>query len=884
MSTLNFAKVHNMIAFLSKPAKSVGFEQIINFLNAHPIKYALTVNLTIYTSCAEQFWAAVKVKNINGEAQLHAKVDGKKVVISEASIRRELYAKTIAWNKFSNIIASAVICLATDQKFNFSKYIFDSMRVGKGFSRRDTPLFPTMMVQAQKKLGEDIAILTETHPTPIITQPSSSQPSRKQKPRKTKRHDTELPQTSVPTETVADKAVNEEMYNSLERATTIATGLDAEQDKGNISKTQSKAAPNEPSSPGTSSGVGPRRQDTLRDTIAQTRSENVSNSSNDPPLLRVNTLGSREDRLKLKELMEHYTKLSDRVLNLETTKTAQAKEIANLKKRVKRLERKRKSRSHGLKRLYNVGLSARVESTADEESLVNAASIATSVTVAAITTVSFDELTLAQALVEIKNSKPNAKGIVMQEPKPEMPLKKKAQISLDEEFAFKLQAKEDEQERIIKEKAQHIKEVNLAWDDVQAKIEADYEMAQRLQAEEAEEKRNKPPTKAQQRSLISTYLKNIDGWKTRALKNKSFAEIKELFDKAMERINNFVDFRTELVKESTKKDKADIAQESSSKRAGDELDQERSKKQKIEDENESAELKRCLEIVPNDEDEVTIDATLLSSKSPTIIVEIVLWYLDSGCSKHMTRHRDKLINFVSKFIGTGQFGNDHFAAIMGYGDLKMGNILISLVYYVEGLGVDLLLGSRGSNLYTISMADMIKSSPICLLSKASMTKSWLWHHRLSQLNSNTINQLAKQGLVKGLPKLRYTKYHLCSACQWEKAKRNPHPHKPEPSTNEKLKMLHMDLCGPMRVESINKKRYILVIVDDYSCFTWAKFLRTKDEAPKIIIKFLKQAQVSIKATVRYLRINNGTEFINQTLWNYTEEAKITNHTSTARTP
>ncbi|GKD35754.1 hypothetical protein Tco_1251263 [Tanacetum coccineum] len=140
-----------------------------------------------------------------------------------------------------------------------------------------------------------------------------------------------------------------------------------------------------------------------------------------------------------------------------------------------------------------------------------------------------------------------------------------------------------------------------------------------------------------------------------------------------------------------------------------------------------------------------------------VIVEIVLWYLDSKCSKHMTRHRDKLINFVSKFIGTVQFGNDHFVDIIGYGDIYMGNILISRVYYVEGLGhnlfsvgkfcdsdlevafrkhtcfvrnlegVDLLLGSRGSNLYTISMADMIKSSLIFLLSKASETKSWLWH-------------------------------------------------------------------------------------------------------------------------------------------------------------
>ncbi|GJZ58903.1 retrovirus-related pol polyprotein from transposon TNT 1-94 [Tanacetum coccineum] len=201
---------------------------------------------------------------------------------------------------------------------------------------------------------------------------------------------------------------------------------------------------------------------------------------------------------------------------------------------------------------------------------------------------------------------------------------------------------------------------------------------------------------------------------------------------------------------------------------------------------------------------------------------------------------------------------------MGYGDLRIGNILMSHVYYVEGLGhnlfsvgqfcdsdlkvafrkhtcfvrnlegVDLLLGSRGTNLYTISLADMMKSYPICLLSKASKTKSGCCSRCLSYLNFGTINQLAKKGLVKGLPILKYTKYHVCSACQMGKSKKESYPHKPEPSTNEKLQMLHMDLCGPIWVESINKKRYILVIVDDYSRFTWVKFLRTKDEAPEII--------------------------------------------------
>ncbi|GKA25643.1 retrovirus-related pol polyprotein from transposon TNT 1-94 [Tanacetum coccineum] len=186
-------------------------------------------------------------------------------------------------------------------------------------------------------------------------------------------------------------------------------------------------------------------------------------------------------------------------------------------------------------------------------------------------------------------------------------------------------------------------------------------------------------------------------------------------------------------------------------------------------------------------------------------------------------------------------------------------------------GVDLLMGSRGTNLYTLSIGDMMKSSPICLLSKASKTKSWLWHRRLSHLNFGTINQLAKQGLVRGLPKLKFEKDHLYSACSLGKSKKHSHKPKSEDTNQEKLYLLHMDLCGPMRVESINGKKYILVIVDEYSRFTWVKFLRSKDEAPKFIIKFLKTIQVRLNAFVRNIRTDNGTEFVNQTLRIYYED-------------
>nr|GEZ22247.1 hypothetical protein [Tanacetum cinerariifolium] len=127
-------------------------------------------------------------------------------------------------------------------------------------------------------------------------------------------------------------------------------------------------------------------------------------------------------------------------------------------------------------------------------------------------------------------------------------------------------------------------------------------------------------------------------------------------------------------------------------------------------------------------------------------------------------------------------------------------------------GVDLLTGSRGNNLYTLSIGDIMASSPICLLSKASKTKSWLWHRRLSHLNFSSINHLARQGLVQGLSKLKFEKDHLCSACAMGKSKNKSHKPKSEDINQEKLYLLHMDLCGPMRVESVNGKMYILVIV------------------------------------------------------------------------
>ncbi|GJW04358.1 hypothetical protein Tco_1563214 [Tanacetum coccineum] len=400
MVALKFASSHNMVTLLDKPTESDGFEKIVDFLNAYPIKYALTVNPTIYTSCIKQFWTTTKVKTINGEVQIQALVDKKKVVITETSIRMFLDKKVEGMSKHKEIYVT----------------------------------------------------------------PSSALRRRKH------RKDTKDPQLSGPTEPVTDDTKN------------VAS---------------------------------------------------VSTHSNNPLL-------SGEDILKLNELMELYTSLSQRVLDLEKTKISQAAEITELKKRVKKMERKRKSKPPGMKRLLKIGRSVQVVSSEDEglgdqedaskqgrkianidtdvEDISTANPVTTvgevvtttnvvvstaKVTTDSTTTTIVDELTMARTLIEIKAVKPKARGFIVQEPskfitkavkpkargvivqepsefttttspsqpsqlphakdkgkakmvEPEKPLKKKDQIMFDKEVAQKLQAQLDaeleEEEKLARQR------------------------------------------------------------------------------------------------------------------------------------------------------------------------------------------------------------------------------------------------------------------------------------------------------------------------------------------------------------------------------------------------------------------------------------------------
>nr|GEU49737.1 reverse transcriptase domain-containing protein [Tanacetum cinerariifolium] len=222
----------------------------------------------------------------------------------------------------------------------------------------------------------------------------------------------------------------------------------------------------------------------------------------------------------------------------------------------------------------------------------------------------------------------------------------------------------------------------------------------------------------------------------------------------------------------------------------------------------------------------------------------------NGCSKHMTGNLKLLINFIWKFLGTLRFGNDHVAAILGFGDLQWGNILIIKVYFVEGLGhnlfsvgqfcdsdlkvafirntcfvrnlegVDLLKGNHTTNLYTINLHEMAYASPICLMARATSTKSWLWHQCLPHLNFDTINDLAENNLVTGLSKFKYHKEHLCPSCEQTKRKRASHPPKPVP--NSKKRTPQQNRVVERRNQMLVEAARIMLIFSRAQLFLWAE--------------------------------------------------------------
>nr|GEX71314.1 integrase, catalytic region, zinc finger, CCHC-type, peptidase aspartic, catalytic [Tanacetum cinerariifolium] len=291
--------------------------------------------------------------------------------------------------------------------------------------------------------------------------------------------------------------------------------------------------------------------------------------------------------------------------------------------------------------------------------------------------------------------------------------------------------------------------------------------------------------------------------------------------KAKQPLDNALDFAC-----NTKNNK--ISQPSSSKKINKVEDQHKSVKTRKNKKNHVNKVKCNDHVMQSMSNANSISVSIKNAPVKDYVNDVKSGCLCAICGRTFTIVGN-LCPLTSKFLGMVRFGNDQIARIMGYNDYQLGNVIISRVYYVEGLehnlfsvgqfcdanlevafrkntcfirnleGVDLLSGSRDTNLYIISLDDMLKSSSICLLSKASKTKSWLWHRRLSHLNFGTLNKLVKDDLARGIPRLKFQKDYLCSACALGKSKKLSHQPKAEDTNQEKLYFLHMDLCGPMCV-------------------------------------------------------------------------------------
>ncbi|KAL4582285.1 hypothetical protein LXL04_006830 [Taraxacum kok-saghyz] len=293
------------------------------------------------------------------------------------------------------------------------------------------------------------------------------------------------------------------------------------------------------------------------------------------------------------------------------------------------------------------------------------------------------------------------------------------------------------------------------------------------------------------------------------------------------------------------------------------------------------------------------------------------WYIDSGCSRHMTGRKEQLRDFRKlKDGGRVNFGNNHTAEIKGYGQITNGEFTIKRVAYVEGLkhnlisvsqlfvgtGLKITFDDEGSviedkktknvilkserkgEMFPLDMKPIVGKPSICLLTRAASDMSWLWHRRFSHLNFRDINKLVVNDLVRGLPVLKYDNEHLCALCEFGKQSRKSHSSIISTKIVEPLELIHIDLCGPSSIQSIAGSKYLLVIVDDFSRFTWVYFLKHKSETIQQMIDLIKYVELQLKKPARKIRSDNGTEFKNQIFEEFLIEKGIDHNFSAPRTP
>ncbi|KAL8146362.1 hypothetical protein AgCh_004198 [Apium graveolens] len=283
--------------------------------------------------------------------------------------------------------------------------------------------------------------------------------------------------------------------------------------------------------------------------------------------------------------------------------------------------------------------------------------------------------------------------------------------------------------------------------------------------------------------------------------------------------------------------------------------------------------------------------------------------------RNMTGNKALLSDFVEKAGPSVSYGDGNIGKTLGYGNINLGNVIIEKVALVSGLkhnllsvsqicdrgyhvdffeehcevvskstGKDVLKGYRHGNIYEAKLSTSSDGSAICLLSRASIEESWNWHKKLSHLNFNNINELVKKDLVRGLPKSVFASDSLCDSCQKAKQRKSSFKNKTESSILEPYHLLHVDLFGPVNVMSIAKKKYVMVIVDEFTRYTWVYFLHTKSETASILIDHIKQLDKLVKDSVKIIRSDNGTEFKNLIMEEFCKYLGIKQKFSAPRTP
>nr|GEW89513.1 ribonuclease H-like domain-containing protein [Tanacetum cinerariifolium] len=451
---INAAKYKFTTTGDEKPSESEGFEQIINFLNANPIKYVLTVNPTIYTSCIKEFWATAKVKTVNREEQIHALVDKKKVIITETSVRSDLRLKDVEVymnSQVEGMLKHKEIYVT----LSHTKKIFANMkRQGKDFSCKVTHLFETMMVHPQEDMGEDSDIPTDSHHTPTVTQPStSSQPQQKQKSKKPKKISLSGEDRLKLTELMDLCTQLQSRVLALE-TTKANQALEIRSLKRRMKKLEKKTSKKT------------HKLKRLYKIGSSTRVESFEDSG----------LGDQEDASKQGRMIDDLN-ANEGVTLVDETQGRSDQDMFDTSIFVNEevVAEKEVSTVDPVPIVGEVVTSPGVE-------VVTTAHV--EVSTAAITSqIYMDEITLTKALIDIKTSKPKTKGIVMQEPsetptptlidssqqsskakykckakmtEPEKPLKRKDQIMIDEEVARNLEAlmqdELEEEKRLARQK------------------------------------------------------------------------------------------------------------------------------------------------------------------------------------------------------------------------------------------------------------------------------------------------------------------------------------------------------------------------------------------------------------------------------------------------